>query len=400
MNQKFLSLVILFICLSQAGYSQIIPWRNLFQRQQTQPQQIPTIDVNPGRISYGNVRLSELIESIEYIPLETTDDALIGRIGFAPHSFDVSDNYILVSCIQQEQVFLFSRNGRFITRVGRRGQGPGEYAMLSGVFLDEKRDQIFVVTLQQGILVYNLRGEFMRYIPTEHPRGSIERLYNDHFFVYQNIGSSSPFAYEIRDLDFLLTAENVQSHFGILPNTGFFTMSGRATNVLFNDKIHVRQMAFNDTLFVMGSDFSFTPQFVVTAGGLAPTINAMTNPNSRIQDYVGIGSIYQTTNKLLFVYSFQGRGRRVYFDKNSGRLHHFRSERGIPNDFDGGVDFWPRRQDNLLWYQFFDAYYLIENSGGIAPAGGAVAVQSFNRLMERLDPDDNPVLVIVRLRQN
>jgi hypothetical protein len=46
-----------------------------------------------------------------------------------------------------------------------------------------------------------------------------------------------------------------------------------------------------------------------------------------------------------------------------------------------------------------DAYYLIENSGGISPTGGTEAVRSFNRLIERLDDDDNPVLVIVRVRE-
>ena len=398
MNPRYLICVLLFVCLSQTGYSQIIPWRNLFQRQQTQ-QQIPTIEVNPSRISYGNVRLSDIIESIEYIPLETTDESLVGTIGFAPCSFDISDNYIVVSCIQQTQVFLFSRDGRFISRVGRQGQGPGEYTSPSGVFLDEKRDQIFVGTPQQGILVYNLRGEFIRNIPTERTAGGLTRLHNDNFLV--NNVFFSPFSYEIRSLDFQLVAEGIKNaYFG----ARIRRVLGRPTNYLFNDRIHVRKAHLNDTIFSIENNFSFTPRFVVSAGRFTPTINFLESTGGstgfdRRSGYVGISSIYQTTNKLLFHYSYQDRGYRAYFDKNVGRLYHFRSESGIPNDFDGGVDFWPRRQDNLIWYQFFYAYHLIENSGGISPVGGTEAVQSFNRLIERLDPDDNPVLMIVRLKE-
>ena len=390
--KKIITLFILFACLSQAGYAQIMPWRNLFQRQQTQ-QQIPTIEVVPSRISYGNVRLSDIIESIEYIPLETTDESLVGGVGFATSSFDISDNYIVVSCRIQSQVFLFSRDGRFISRVGRQGQGPGEYTMLFGVFLDEKRGRIFVRGhREQGILTYNLRGEFVENI-SGGGRGALERLHNDHFLV--NNFLFSPFLYEIRDFDLQLVAEGVRNnYYGNRITRGM----GRSTNYLFNDKIHVRQIMLNDTIFSVENDFSFTPRFVVTAGRLSPTINWLEDPN-RQGEFMSISRIYQTANKLLFQYNFQNRRRFTYFDKNAERLFHFRSGSGIPNDFDGGVDFWPQRQDNLIWYQFFDAYYLIENSGGITPTGGTAAVQSFNRLIERLDPDDNPVLMIVRIRE-
>ena len=397
MNYKYLYCIILFACLSQVGYSQIMPWRNLFQRQQTQ-QQIPTIEVVPSRISDGNARLSDIIESIEYVPLETTDDVLIGSIIPNTRGFDVSDNYIVVFCNQQTQVFLFSRDGRFIRRIGRRGQGPGEYTMLAGVFLDEKREQIFVLTIPQNILVYNLRGEFVRYMPTAHNRGSLTRLHNDHFFFHNSF--KMPFVYEIRDINLQLVAEDVTNGlYRVLFSQGI----GSAVDYLFNDKIHVRPWLFNDTIFSIENDFSFIPRFVVTAGSRTPSVDLLTADKDRFVNrapgYVSISSIRQTANKLLLRYRFQNRTHHVYFDKNTERLFRFRSESGIPNDFDGGVDFWPHRQDNLIWYRFFHAYYLIENSGRIAPTGGAAAVQSFNRLIERLDPDDNPVLMIVRIRE-
>jgi hypothetical protein len=394
-NFRYLYCITLFVCISQLGYSQRLPWRNVINRQQTQS--IPAIEINPGRITYGEVKLSDMVKSIEYIPLETTDESLVGRIG----SFDISDNYIVVSCFQAQQVFLFLRGGRFISRIGRQGQGAGEYSWAGTVLIDEERDRVLVDDIHRGIWIYNLRGEFVGNISRNGARGALQRFHNDHFFIYNFV--NSPFAYEIRDIDLQLITEGIQNDFYRVPITSL-TMIGRSTYYLFNDKIHVRNFALNDTLFSIENNFSFTPRFVVNAGRLTPTINLLTDtdPNrtrSRALEYAGLRQFYETANKLLISYNFQNKLHFAYFDKNAGRLFHSRSESGIPNDFDGGVDFWPQRQDNLIWYAFYDAYYLIENSNGIRPISGSAVVQSFNRLIEKLDPDDNPVLKIVRIRE-
>ena len=395
MSYKHLFFIFLFAFISQIGYSQFIPLLPTQPTQQTQ-QQIPTVEINPNRITYGDARLSDIIESIEYIPLETTDDVLIGGI---TTNFDISDNYIVLVCNHQGQVFLFSRDGRFINRVGRLGQGPGEYSgFIGNVLIDEERDRILVgPQYSRGFLVYNLRGEFTGNMPIDRRGGMIHRFFNDHFFIHNLF--ESPFSYEIRDIDFQLKAEGIKN--GLYGHRSPFGISGPA-NYLFNDKMHVRPWHFNDTIFSIGNDFSFTPQFVVTAGRRTVSLDLLTADTDRFfrrsPGYVSFAGIYQTANKLLVSYRFQGKRHFAYFDKNAERLFHFRSETGIPNDFDGGISFWPARQDNLLLSRFFHAYYLIENSGGITPVGGTEAVQNFNRLIERLDEDDNPVLVIVRLR--
>ena len=66
--------------------------------------------------------LSELVESLEVIPLENKDEAF-SKIGV----IYVSDNYLGMQPYGQFSYKLFDKNGKFICDVGARGQGPGEY---------------------------------------------------------------------------------------------------------------------------------------------------------------------------------------------------------------------------------------------------------------------------------
>lgn len=62
--------------------------------------------------------LSGLVESVEYVALETPNNCLIGYIA----RFDVSKDFILVWCSKSNSIYLFKRNGKFITKIGNRGR--------------------------------------------------------------------------------------------------------------------------------------------------------------------------------------------------------------------------------------------------------------------------------------
>jgi hypothetical protein len=82
--------------------------------------------------------LSEVAEDIDFVPLETTDECVIGR---EPKLF-FSDKYILVYDGQQKAIFLFDKNGKYLRKIGNRGQGPGEYLYPS--HFDLSGDRLFI----------------------------------------------------------------------------------------------------------------------------------------------------------------------------------------------------------------------------------------------------------------
>lgn len=96
---------------------------------------------------------------IEYVPLETTNEILLG--GLATLS-TVTDKYILVHEPQLGDIFVFDRNtGKLYSHFNHFGQSGQEYIRIkSGVILDEKEEEIYVCS--QVIQVYSLKGEYKR----------------------------------------------------------------------------------------------------------------------------------------------------------------------------------------------------------------------------------------------
>ncbi len=80
------------------------------------------------------VPLSKLLNSVEYVVLETNPQSIIGKFA----QYDVTDEYIIV-CDQNttNQILLFDRKtGKFIKSVGNYGRGLQEYMRFSYIPYD------------------------------------------------------------------------------------------------------------------------------------------------------------------------------------------------------------------------------------------------------------------------
>lgn len=80
-------------------------------------------------------KVSEYASSIEYIPLETTDDCLIGD----EFSLIVASQDIFVHHFLEKKIYRFDKSGKFLNFIGKRGQGPGEYNDVFGIYADDCR---------------------------------------------------------------------------------------------------------------------------------------------------------------------------------------------------------------------------------------------------------------------
>lgn len=91
------------------------------------------------------LKLSELADSVWYIPLETNKDLLLGDIGvqgsckYVQNSFYIYDD-------QQGCIYVFSSDGKFQNKIGKIGQGANEIFQ----FLDYTTDGKFVYVADFG----------------------------------------------------------------------------------------------------------------------------------------------------------------------------------------------------------------------------------------------------------
>ncbi len=109
------------------------------------------------------IPLSELVESLEIVKLESVVPALIENVWFT----DISDKY---NCIKTYGAFpakLFDRKGKYLCDLGKIGRGPGEYNALYGLQIDNLKDQIYLFPFAttRKILVYDSKGLQKKEIP-------------------------------------------------------------------------------------------------------------------------------------------------------------------------------------------------------------------------------------------
>ena len=98
--------------------------------------------------------LHELVDSVSYVPLETSDRILLGDVLCAKRAGD----YYFVQ--DTKGLFAFDAHGRFVSEIGHRGQGPGEYYNLDCFYLDSGRLACIVSNVQKKIFRYTFDGKF------------------------------------------------------------------------------------------------------------------------------------------------------------------------------------------------------------------------------------------------
>ncbi len=110
------------------------------------------------------IAYSQFVDSIKYIPLETTDACLIGNIT----DVEISEEHIFVLDLQMQTVWIFSRDGKYRGQVFHKGDAPGEYVNMCQFEYDESNRQIVVLDLwTHSLLFYTLEGKYLKSIGLE-----------------------------------------------------------------------------------------------------------------------------------------------------------------------------------------------------------------------------------------
>ena len=89
------------------------------------------IVINPER--NDSPEYENWIEGIEFIPLETRSECLVG--GDINDILFHDDKYYIMS--DRKRVHCFDKDGKFLFNVGFEGRGPGEYSLLSNISIDD-----------------------------------------------------------------------------------------------------------------------------------------------------------------------------------------------------------------------------------------------------------------------
>jgi hypothetical protein len=107
------------------------------------------------------LRLSEVVDSLEYVQLETTNDCLLPRE--AVRVYKVGDYIFLVDKL----IYKFdAATGKFLCIIGDRGQGPQEYSQIQRMTVLENQQKVIVRDMgKEYLTVYGYDGKYREQIP-------------------------------------------------------------------------------------------------------------------------------------------------------------------------------------------------------------------------------------------
>ena len=130
------------------------------------------------------IKMSEFVDSVKFIILEETNESLIKY----PDRIFFTQEQIIVVDTDLGTIFFFDWNGKYIKKISKRGQGPGEYFGMSCMFDEQKQHLIVHDNHLRKMLFYDMSGNLIREIPN-FCEGTILRdvinLNNGNFLCYE-----------------------------------------------------------------------------------------------------------------------------------------------------------------------------------------------------------------------
>ena len=346
----------------------------------------------------------QTVADVEYVALETTGNFLLDS--WSQLSY-VSDNYIVV-WQRQGDIFVFNSDGKALHHFNRLGGGPDEYPRISNVVFDEKNEEIFVSGNFSRIIVYSISGNYKRTLalPDNLRNITVYNFDDETLLVYDATGLLSD---EYREEPYLF----VSKQNGSIVSTLGFSLPVRysnRTNPQFNASGEVVQAPM---LITTPNNIRYGEDFLI-ADISSDTIYMLTKNKDLAPILVRKPSVYSSspfktvltsllkTDKFIFLWRIafdiaailnnQNIYTSLMYEIETGRTYHVSF---INDDFPSWT--WIPSADNLeigknMTADLIDTALLKDAHDERKLRG------ELEKLVETLDEEDNPVLMIVKFR--
>lgn len=402
---------------------------------------IPTIDIENNINSFETVNLSTIAEEVEYIPLETNENCLVGEI----RNLIVSeDRFFLVGL---NFCRIFSRQGKFIGNAGSLGGGPGQYSSITSSSVDEKNKRIFLLANINKIFEYSFDGRFIRSIDlmdildisdkvdlSDPTKGFIIAdclFFNDSIFccTRQRLKGNEPYVAFFFDNRGKIIKSLANNYKHSKKNDGIILIFDDISITKGNEFTLFDQMS--DTVFSLNKDLERIPTFSFRFGKYKRPVEAFEDIKINSGSYLKASQIIETKSNVFFRCSFGNNfptseqtisstlqvngsylelNRRVaygYYNKETRMLLFLRNingKSGFQNDIDGGMTFVPENQvyGREMVYALSSAdlkEWIASDQFKYADPISNEKKKALEKLSNSIDDIDNPVLMIITLKE-
>jgi len=116
--------------------------------------------------------------------LETRPECLISEVS----QLEVADSLFFILDRKIETVFVFNSNGKFVSKIGNKGKGPGEYIRPSKFIVNKRKSLIKIYDSSQcKIITFDFNGKLIREIKTNMYLSSFGEFENGYWGYCSNI---------------------------------------------------------------------------------------------------------------------------------------------------------------------------------------------------------------------
>lgn len=327
MQTKTLSIVVYVL----AGYFNLL-----------HSQQLPVLDLARAIDQPSKIVLSDFIENMTYVTLETTMDCLIN----ANPVVNVTKDYIVVTT--ERQCLIFDRkNGSFLREIGQYGKGPGEFRSTYG-FFDEKSSIYYFRGWNGNLIKYSLDGKFLGSLAIPGYKDSFEEPSMPEKFTYltDNLLACNFMNIDGREKKSIMVFDTKSQIIKVIPNRHVLNKMNQSINTgfvsfhRFNNSVFVQEY-HNDTVFKITVGGT-TPYFILNKGKYRSPYESLWWPlEKRRQSKYISQPIYREGSRFISFDLFFNFNEGYFFglyDKTTKNLRITENNSGVKNDIDGFMD--------------------------------------------------------------
>ena len=386
-----------------------------------------------------NVCLSTFVESIEYIPLKLKNYYLGDRI-LQQYYDEQSENFFFCD---MKKVLRVNKDGTLSNTIGRLGQGPGEYAQVSRLSIDDIRKNVYIYDgLSRRMLKFDYTGKSAKNLfrVTGKKITSDLTYYNGNFLSRSDIYVFRPqypqyvdllYGFGIHDTLGNLIEMTPPLHSRLKGHSrDYVKLISPFATTCYKDVLIVTDAELADTIYTVSNEH-FVPRYILDYGDKQPDIQKIWNRDPNIREAEIKRTIYtrdlphETSRYFFMRCRFGGDKYVVCYDKYEKRhfsvkyddsiisdkglasvgFEHLFVDMAFRNDIDGGIDAYIGTASTLgnYWFITIDAYALktlltdkfFAGRTEVLDKNGQMALKM---LVDNLDDEDDQVIMLMKLK--
>lgn len=363
------------------------------------------IEIDVKRIDEEKInKSSEFIETIEYIPLDTTENVIIGEIS----NLIVDKELFYLYDRLTKSIFMFDQDGRYVSSISASGKGDGEYIDINAFCIDPVNGNILIFDARRrALLAYDQSGKFVQRTIID---ASVDGLAKTKHGIYlhtsflwnKNIFDSFPLQSE---LIFINDSTSEMTGYLDYEYNEFLLKFPRVSNKICqigNEIIYLDDVG--GRIYSLGYNGHVQEKYKVDFGeNNIPLEYRKINNKGEIERLKDL----EEKEQLAIMTKFMESQEHIYINYTYGNFvwgsFHSKNSKNyfnspvFFNDIDGIQLPLPITCTDSTYVGVIHAYSFKQSfeSPGLHPKSKRV-----KQLNEKLRPNDNPVLVIMKLRKD